>query len=158
MKLILLLLILLLCVYCSQTIETFITPQMVVFTRLDGSLIKSFRIITNYSIYDSELEHLFRRDKVIRVNIPSFYSIRVIYKKNDEFVRTLNLPNGSYDLNKHMNNGTISQIDIVRDEYIVDYGMLYYSRPRRLYHHRSDRRYRPLRHKNSRRVRKRSRR
>ena len=54
--------------------------NMIEFTKLDGSLIKKFKIGSSNSLYDNDVLDLFKHDEVIRVNIPNNYSVSIIYK------------------------------------------------------------------------------
>ena len=89
--------------------------NMIEFTRLDDSLIKKFKIGSSNSFYDQEVLNLFRQDEVIRINIPENYTVKIIYKfKNASkgFAKTIELPSGSYDISKTINNKIIYQIDV----------------------------------------------
>jgi hypothetical protein len=88
---------------------------MIEFTRLDGSLIKKIKIGSSYSLYDYEIINLFKQDDIIRINIPISYYVKIIYKfKNVSkgFGQTIELNEGSYDINKYINDKIIYQIDI----------------------------------------------
>jgi hypothetical protein len=119
-KLLLLLVIIVLVIFNYPHIENFfdLGSNMIEFTRLDGSLIKKVKVGSGTSLYDQEVINLFRKDQVIRINIPDNYNVRIIYKFRNEskgFGKTVDLLSGSWDISKLEDNKQIFQIDISYD-------------------------------------------
>jgi hypothetical protein len=103
--------------------------NMLVFRKLDDSLIRMYKIGSSYSLYDNDVEQLFKNDDVIRIQIPLNYEATVIYKlDNGNFAKTLQFPFGSYDLKKKFNDKNISQIN-VKNVFGYNQGPLLYNQP-----------------------------
>jgi hypothetical protein len=120
---ILFILLLCICIYLlvnSELMEQFLNiygSNMIEFTRLNGSLIKKFKISSSLSLYDREVINLFNQDDIIQINIPKTYFVKIIYKfKNASkgFGQTIKLTEGVYDIHKYINNKIIYQIDILK--------------------------------------------
>ena len=93
------------------------------FTNLNDVLIKSFNINSVYSLYDNKLKDLFI-DDIIRIHIPYNYSVSIRYSLiNDPSIiaKVIELPYGSYDINKQTSNKIINQIDIKNMIYYNNY-------------------------------------
>jgi hypothetical protein len=115
-KIILFLIVLLVIGYVFTTsIENFsFEDGMLVFTRLNGSLIKKYKINSIYTISDKDVQNLFKKDNTIRVFIPPNHSANIIYKlKNGGYTRTVELPEGAHDLQYNFKNDkeVIDQIE-----------------------------------------------
>ena len=124
-KLQLLVAIIILVIFNYPYIENFfdLGSNMIEFTRLDGSLIKKVKVGSSTSLYDQEVLNLFRKDQVIRINIPDNYTVRIIYKFRNEskgFGKTIELISGSYDISKLEENKQIFQIDISHNYGLVN--------------------------------------
>jgi hypothetical protein len=90
--------------------------------RLNGSLIKKFKIDSLVNISDREVQNLFKKDNTIRVCIPPNHSVNVIYKlKNGGYSITVELPEGVHDLKNNLKGDKeIEQID-ARTTYTVSH-------------------------------------
>ncbi len=95
--------------------ETFSESEegMLIFNRLNNSLIKKYKIGSFTSINEVDFKQLFRQDNVIRIIVPSAHSVRIIYKEKgtDNYSKTIDLPEGSHDLSKFTDDDEIAQID-----------------------------------------------
>jgi hypothetical protein len=120
--------------------------DMLEFTKLDDSLIRRYKVNSGYNLYDTDINNLFRNDDVIRMKIPMNYGVKVIYKfkdssKKNGFAKTLEFPEGSYDIKKTIGDKIIDQIIIknlygLNNNYLVDYPVYrpYYNQPYRPYY------------------------
>ncbi len=86
---------------------------MLIFNRLNNSLIKKYKIGSFTSIDDVDFKLLFRQDNVIRIIVPPAHSVRVVYKEKgtNNYSKTIDLPEGSHDLSKITDDDEIAQID-----------------------------------------------
>lgn len=96
---------------------------MLVFTRLNGSLIKKFKINSNMNISSNDVQNLFSTDNTIRLWVPPNHTVNVIYKlKNGGYSRTIEFPEGAHDLkNNFEGNEFIEHIES-RSTYTVSPG------------------------------------
>ncbi len=106
-KIILYLIVLLIVGYVFyMSVEHFTFEEgMLIFKRLNGSLIKKFKINSYINIYNKDIQNLFKNDNVIRIWIPSNHLVNIVYKlKNGGYSRTIELQEGVYDLKNTLNN------------------------------------------------------
>ena len=122
MNSILVLLIILLTAYviCEcMLIEKFTESEegMIIFNRLNSSLIKKYKINNFITLDDKDFVLLFKLDNVIRIIIPTSHTVRIIYKEKDSnsFTKTIMMSKGSYDLARYIDNQEISQIDVFNE-------------------------------------------
>ena len=108
-----LLLLVIVYVFFNYDFESFYQYEnnMLIFTRLNNSLLKKFNIGSSLILDNNDLKLLFKVDNVVRMIVPPYNSVRIIYKNKDSFTKTLELSEGSYDLAKIINNQEISQIE-----------------------------------------------
>lgn len=67
--------------YCYVSIEYFSEYGMIVFERLDGSLIKKFKIGETIGFDNMDIKNLFKNNTEIKIILPPDYSAEVIYKQ-----------------------------------------------------------------------------
>jgi hypothetical protein len=111
-------------IYYSPVENFSFEDGMLVFKRLNGSLIKKIKIDSFYTMSGKDIENLFKKDETIRVYVPPNHTVQVIYKlKNGGFSRTVDLPDGAHDLKNKLKDGKeiIDQID-ARISYTVSPG------------------------------------
>jgi len=92
-----------------------INSRMIHFTTINDTIIKSYNIVSFYSVYGNELEKLFNDNEIIRVNIPLNYSITLRYSFNTDSTiigKIIELSNGTYEIYKYTSDKIINQIDI----------------------------------------------
>lgn len=88
--------------------------NILLFTRLDDVLIKSYNVNSFINLYDNELMNLFV-DNIIRINIPLNYSVTLRYAliNNLSIIgKITELQHGIYDIPKINGDKIINQIDI----------------------------------------------
>jgi hypothetical protein len=56
---------------------------MLIFRRLNNSLIKKYKIGSFITLDNNEFKLLFKLDNVVRIIVPSKHSVRIIYKEKD---------------------------------------------------------------------------
>ena len=118
MKIILIaIIIVLIILILSKSKEDFIDiyTNIITFRQLNGILIKSYKINSFYSLYDTEINKLFYTNDIISINIPLNYSVSIRYSfKNDSSIiaKIIELPYGTYNIYKSTNDKIINQIDI----------------------------------------------
>ena len=108
-----LLLLVIVYVFFNYDFENFyqFENNMLIFTRLNNSLLKKFNIGSSLILDSNDLKLLFKVDDIVRMIVPPYNSVRIIYKNKDSFTKTLELSEGSHDLAKIINNQEISQIE-----------------------------------------------
>ena len=88
--------------------------NILLFTRIDDVLIKSYNVNSFINLYDNELMNLFV-DNIIRINIPLNYSVTLRYAliNNLSIIgKITELQHGIYDIPKINGDKIINQIDI----------------------------------------------
>jgi hypothetical protein len=101
---------------CLSNVEHFWTEEgMLVFKRLNGSLIKKFKINTSINLSDSDITNLFKKynDPTIRIIIPPNHDAQLIYRlKSGGYSNTIDLPNGTHDIRLNIRDQILDQIDV----------------------------------------------
>jgi hypothetical protein len=108
-------LIILNCSYKNNEQFIDINNIMILFTTINDTIIKSYNIVSFYSIYGYELEKIFNDNEIIRVNVPLNYSLTLRYAFNNDLTtigKIIELSNGKYEIYKFTNDKIINQIDI----------------------------------------------
>jgi hypothetical protein len=108
-----LLLLVIVYVFFNYDFENFyqFENNMLIFTRLNNTLLKKFNIGSSLILDNNDLKHLFKVDNMVRMIVPPYNSVRIIYKNEDSFTKTFELSEGSYDLAKIINNQEIYAIE-----------------------------------------------
>jgi hypothetical protein len=108
-------LIILNCSYKNNEQFIDINNIMILFTTINDTIIKSYNIVSFYSIYGYELEKIFNDNEIIRVNVPLNYSLTLRYAFNNDLTtigKIIELSNGKYEIYKFTSDKIINQIDI----------------------------------------------
>ena len=93
---------------------TNVNSNQLIFTRLNGTLIKSYNINLSYILNNDELMNLFTNN-TIKINIPINYSAIIKYNYiNNPTINSkiIQLPSGIHYIYKSINNNIINEIDI----------------------------------------------
>jgi hypothetical protein len=114
LEILIIILIIIVAIWVKYNMEYFSDLDMITFEKLDGSLIKKFKIGSSFSLYDSEIKNLFKDERIIRMIVPSSYNAKIIYKFSDGkgFAKTMDYSEGSYDIREKVDNTIMTQIDI----------------------------------------------
>ena len=92
-----------------------INNNIILFTSINDKIIKTYNIVSFYSVYGNELEEIFKDNEIIHVNIPLNYSITLRYVFNNDsstFGKIIELSNGTYEIYKFTSDKIINQMDI----------------------------------------------
>jgi len=73
-------------------------------------------ILTDDSVFtEQEIINLFKNNDIIQIKIPDNYIARIVYKEN----KIINLPAGTHDVHKYLDDKIIYHIDII-PEYLIN--------------------------------------
>lgn len=94
-------------IFYNKTESFSFEDGMLVIKNIDNKLIKKYKILTNLTIYEDELKHIFKNIRIARFYVPNNYYL--IAKYNKKYVE---LPHGIHDIKYNEDGDIISQVEI----------------------------------------------
>ena len=94
-------------VFLNITESFLFEEDMLVIKNLDNKLIKKYKIMSNLTIYEDEINKIFKNNKIARFYVPNNYYLTVKYNS-----KIILLQQGQHDLKYVDNDKTITQIEI----------------------------------------------